>query len=396
MSTILEFLGTVPKVPVVKCENHLSHNLIRDRISQQQQQDANIHHQFSSLRNHYPEQASNHYDLISMEFLSTAKQLARKVPRLHSGAASILDLGCGTGGTALELAKLWAPDTAIERLYFVDGIPDMLSQTSTKLDIARESGAIPSVDRNLVSTLLADVQDVTMIRSELIGHALPNIILAQRVLITVLKSQRATLLQAWMSLDRPGTRLVVDVPHPHRHLGALVLGKGQTSGLRALVGEEATWAITDTQTWSECRAYANELAEEAGLVIDGTMNPQIDTEDSYADAQDRLEDWIKASAPPNLVTTLDLGEKECFRRMFARSAVEHYRTYGVRCNIEIAAVQVIFSRPVTLQTTTRYDIDSTLTGKARKQAIKNAAKMAKKGDRARSSTEEKQYCRDDD
>jgi len=83
-----------------------------------------------------------------------------------------------------------------------------------------------------------------------------------------------------------------------------------------------------------------------------------------------------------------LGEKEYFRRLFARSAVEHYRGYGVRCNIEIAAVQVVLSRPVTLQATTKYDIDLTLTGKARKQAIKNAAKMAKKGDRARSSAEE--------
>ncbi len=190
-----------------------------------------------------------------------------------------------------------------------------------------------------------------------------------------------------MSLGRPGTKLVVDVPHPHRHLGALVLGKGQTSGLRALDGEEATWAITDAQAWSECQAYANELAEEAGLVIDGTMNPQIDTEDSYVDAQDVLDDWIKASAPANLVTTLDLDEKEYFRRLFAKSAVDHYRSHGVRCNIEIAAVQVVFSRPVTLQATTQYDIDSTLTGKARKQAIKNAAKKAKKRDRARSPAE---------
>ncbi len=273
MPTILEFLMTVPKVPVVKCENHLNHDIIRDRISQQQQQDADSHHQFPSLRNYYPEQLVNHYDLISIKSLPTAKQLARKVPRLHSGAASILDLGCGTGDTALELATLWASDTAIERLCFVDGLPDMLSQASTKFNIARESGAVPSVDKNQVSTLLADVQDLTMIRSELAGHALPNIILAQRVLITVLKSQRAALLQAWMSLGRPG----------------------KTSGLRALEGEEATWTITDTQTWSECQAYANELAEEAGLVIDGTMSPQIDTEDGYVDAQDILDDWIKAS-----------------------------------------------------------------------------------------------------
>lgn len=115
--------------------NHIIHELIRDNVSRQSQEDGNYHLNLSDLRHHYSEEFVNHHDVISMRFLSTAKRLAQQVPRIHAAAASILISGCGTGDTALELAKLWTTNTAIAHLTFVDGLPDMLRQTEIKLDI---------------------------------------------------------------------------------------------------------------------------------------------------------------------------------------------------------------------------------------------------------------------
>ncbi len=118
--------------------NHIIHELIRDNVSRQSQEDGNYHLNLSNLRHHYSEESVNHHDVISMRFLSTAKRLAQQVPRIHAAATSILISGCGTGDTALELAKLWTPSTAIAHLTFVDGPPDMLRQTEIKLDIVNK------------------------------------------------------------------------------------------------------------------------------------------------------------------------------------------------------------------------------------------------------------------
>lgn len=115
--------------------NHIIHEVIRDNVSRQSQEDGNYHLNLSNLRHHYSEESVNHHDVISMRLLSITKRLAQQVPRIHAAAASILIPGCGTGDTALELAKLWTPNTAIAQLTFVDGLPDKLRQTEIKIDI---------------------------------------------------------------------------------------------------------------------------------------------------------------------------------------------------------------------------------------------------------------------
>ncbi len=115
--------------------NHIIHELIRDNVSRQSQENADFHLDLSNLRHHYFEESIPHCDIISVRFLSTTKQLGQQIPRIHAVAASILDSGSGTGDTALELAKLWTPNTAIAQLTFVDGLPDMRWQTKIKIDI---------------------------------------------------------------------------------------------------------------------------------------------------------------------------------------------------------------------------------------------------------------------
>jgi len=82
--------------------NHIIHELIRDNVSRQSQENADFHLDLSNLRHHYFEESIPHCDVISVRFLSTTKQLGQQIPRIHAAAASILDSGCGTGDTALE------------------------------------------------------------------------------------------------------------------------------------------------------------------------------------------------------------------------------------------------------------------------------------------------------
>ena len=106
-----------------------------------------------------------------------------------------------------------------------------------------------------------------------------------------------------------------------------------------------------------------------------------------------LTTWINNTCAATITSDLTREERAWFRRRWIQELIEYYRGKGFACRIEIAAVITVFERPAAISQmpsstpppsglastgSTKYDIDPTLTGKARERAKKNAAKAIKK------------------
>ena len=141
--------------------------------------------------------------------------------------------------------------------------------------------------------------------------------------------------------------------------------------------------ITEPQTWEERRRYARELAAVAGLVIVNDMPEQLPLHGRLGNGASTVRDWIEKCKANTVPNNLSAQQYHWFGQCYARDAMEFYRKQGFRCTADIAAVfelaPVAPVAPVTVNIQhTKYTIDESLTGNARKKAIKQAAKQNKK------------------
>lgn len=151
--------------------------------------------------------------------------------------------------------------------------------------------------------------------------------------------------------------------------------------------------IAELVTWEECQQYARDLANEAGLRIVNEMHMQLPTlgqKDGRAD----FSTWLDGCKAPSLPQELSHEVLDWFGNRYAADFTGTYQRQGRQCNPDIASVIIIFELDPVSQLAastselavgtshTRYSIDESLTGAARKKAIEKARKQEKKGKKA--------------
>ena len=120
--------------------------------------------------------------------------------------------------------------------------------------------------------------DLEAIRADIYKHRYisdVSLITAQRVFLNVRKDRRSQQLRQWAAFLSPGGKLIMDVPHPRRCIGAMFLGEGSVNPNATYPPLEICHVLADDNTWQECRDYARQLATEANLVITNTLLAQL-------------------------------------------------------------------------------------------------------------------------
>ena len=104
-----------------------------------------------------------------------------------------------------------------------------------------------------------------------------------------------------------------------------------------------------------------------------------------------MAEWFRNVRGTNINDDLGREERRWFRKRWASDAIAYYNSKGFAAQVDLAAVTVLLGRgtkqdqapplathPINASRQTKYDIDPSLTGKAREKAKKNAAKRLKK------------------
>ena len=148
--------------------------------------------------------------------------------------------------------------------------------------------------------------------------------------------------------------------------------------------------LADDHVWEECRSYARDLARDAGLIITNDMPETLPRCELNQDGRPAFQSWLAGSRAATLTDPLTPSQLIWFNRRYTRDAIKYYQLSGYRANAEIAGVVVVLEHPPVSaslapnplvpgsQAHTKYEIDKTLRGKNRKNAIKKAAKEKKK------------------
>ena len=335
---------------------------INASIAQSGTEDANTEHRHEHLNQLYSMDLIAAYDYVSMGHAATATLFASEV-RLTTPVTSYLDLGTGTGFTAVACARILRAAGYYFRLILVDGMPKLLHQALAKFDAEFPyPDAFPDVyfEYTDIQGNLAGLQAAIFSRYQISGVSL---ITAQRVFLNVRVSLREEQLRQWAALLSPGGRLMLDIPHPRRCIGSLMIGTTPYQTCRI---------ITEPQTWEECRRYARELAAAAGLVIVNDMPEQLPLHGRLENGASTVRDWIEKCKANTVPNNLSAQQYHWFGQRYARDAMEFYRKQGFRCTADIAAVIAVFElapvAPVTVNIQhTKYTIDESLTGNAAKE-----------------------------
>ena len=269
-------------------------------------------------------------------------------------------------------------------VFIVDGLEKMVEQAARKItEIMSASSRIQGVAYKIYDVF----GDPTLILPRFNNVKAVSLITAQRVLLNRRADQQAYQLQQWASLLEPGGRLVVDICHPSRDIGALLFASNPSS---SGWGNVEYHQICDAETFEECPEHARRLATESGLIITNQMPAQLPAD--ITDVTATLQDWIEKTRATKVSGSLSRNEMFWFRRRYASIVEKEGPKRNIKVQVELAAVIVVFERPADIQVphatptataptttdTTKYDIDQSLTGDARKKAIKAAAKKQKK------------------
>ncbi len=321
--------------------------------------------------------------LTIVRFQDTAARFASQV-LFDSPITSYLDLGVGTGLTAMATTRLLVDAGHDFRL------PAFLTQAFDKLKSefpGRRWGGEP------VATLKSDVfTDMVRLGKRLLEkHGLSGVslITTQRVFLNLRKDRRAEQLRRWASLSSPGGRLIVGVAHPRRRVAAFMIGRSPST-CRVIVG---------SATWDRCRSYARSLADQTGLRIVNDMPPHLSTS-IEEDGTPEFASWVEACKAETLPAVLGEDEMDWFGLRYATESIPLYERQGFECSAEITTIIAVFERDaveeltastsaLTMETAdtgetahTKYAIDESLTGAARRKAIEKARKESKKAKKA--------------
>ena len=358
-------------------------------------QDDAIEHGYEELEHTYNTDHILYYDLISLGFESTAQILAREISS-DFAISSYLDLGTGSGLTARACIRQLPQLGADSKIVIVDGLEGMLTQAKNKLELALNVADIRAPER-----LLTYIGDVTALPPAILqdtqnkwGFATFSLLTAQRVLINIKKDRRVEVLRHWKSYLSQGGKLVVDVPHPRRNVSAVMLGpmvpkSNQPTRNSGPGWDMCRWFAEDV-VWEECRSYARDLARDAGLMITNDIPKALPRCEMNHDGRPAYGSWFAGCRATTLRDPLTPSQRTWFNNRYCMDAIKSYQQYGVRAQPEIAAVIVVLehlpaSAPLAPnspvpgpQAHTKYEIDETLHGEARRKAIKQAAKREKK------------------
>lgn len=305
---------------------------------------ANIEHSLQSLPSHYPEPLARYYDLMMQGHRQSAQILARQIPAgFHP--SSIMDLGTGTGLTAIEVCKAITANRPIMHIAVLDGNLWMLQKAIENIqrEMVLNRTITLLIKHHEFLCILRDVHDIDGIRTAMATRPPPQLITAQRQLITIKKEKRVQTLQAWMAMTSDGGKLIVDVPHPNRCIGLEWMGKNGNPDIHLGPEHEYCFQLADEQTWNECKDYAHELAEHANLSIEGTMIPQR-PQTGIVNELPMLEAWISQRRPLTMTGSLSREEVNYFRIDYTSQNDGYYKSLGYQIQYEIAAVIVVFSR----------------------------------------------------
>ena len=115
----------------------------------------------------------------------------------------------------------------------------------------------------------------------------------------------------------------------------LLPGEGETSQVsKKLCGDPAVF--------EECRTYAKELAQSAGLRILNTMPAQRPP--TTEDGRPIITSWLNNTCAATIRNSLGLVERRWFDKRWVGDAVDYYRCRGFAAQVEIAAVVVLLGR----------------------------------------------------
>jgi len=255
---------------------------------------------------------------------SSSLLIEMAMPLLHEGAR-VVDYGCGTGGSAIELLKACdARGLGIE-LMLVDPLPSWFHKAHSLLadrpDVRLELSLRTDADgRRLFRTLdeMLDGEHVDLIVCSSTFHLIPA-----KVLDALLKEMAGVLL--------PGGSLVWssgDIAHPSRPSSRALLHDPYRMVRARLRGEEARLAaldLLDEQARTRCERAADAIFPEPPDVsimlnaVEGAgMSSRIATEQIEMSLDD-AERFILVPRLSDVAAPLDSGEQ---RDQLIRSALE--------------------------------------------------------------------------
>lgn len=187
-------MATFPPSPTNPIPTRLSDDTSRvnvnNRINSQKQERASESFPFLTLSTRYPPVMCGYYNLMRFEHLQSARQLAQHIPAAFH-ASFVLDIGVGTGNTAIQVCQVLCSRGVIDRLSVVDEMPEMLEtfmdQMNRAFDVdqlisdARLRQISPTVDDYAERSSETILPHVHPERREGIQN-LPTLITSQRVL----------------------------------------------------------------------------------------------------------------------------------------------------------------------------------------------------------------------
>ncbi len=132
-------MATFPPSPTNPIPTRLSDDTSRvnvnNRINSQKQERASESFPFLTLSTRYPPVMCGYYNLMRFGHLQSARQLAQHIPAAFH-ASFVLDIGVGTGNTAIQVCQVLCSRGVIDRLSVVDGMPEMLETFMDQMDRA--------------------------------------------------------------------------------------------------------------------------------------------------------------------------------------------------------------------------------------------------------------------
>ena len=147
------------------------------------------------------------------------------------------------------------PQNSSLKVLLVDGLRSMTTLAKEKL---------AQFQRNSLLEIRYEVEDIFGNMHKIQDQGPFQLITCQRVLTTCKLNNRHQQIQNWADLLDKDGQLLIDIPHPSRHPAALRIGRpvrtqiGPTHVLQCI-------QISNESIFEECRDYARELAQSAGL-----------------------------------------------------------------------------------------------------------------------------------
>lgn len=388
-------MSTAPPPPLVTGPQDTplqTWELVQNDVVRFESEDYAIHHTPAHLPGMYPPQLLQAYGLVCWTHEDTAHLLAAELVPTPPPTRYV-DLGCGTGFTAAAVVAAACPGASSVQVTLVDGMTSMLTASFNRVRAQCSDPHLPDLAiRTLVDDLASDLGAVRAVVEP------ASIVSAQRVLLNVCPDRRAQQLGVWKALLAPEGRMVVDIPHPKRITGSLELRTRAVDSVTQRWTGTQVMRLVGNDVLSETQQYARELATQAGMVVVNAMPWHMPP--AAVDATAAVDSWMASVRSPSMIGPLSAVDRRWYARRYAGEAVEWYRRREWVCSPDVAAVVAVLQRAPSLPSSlppslsrappghdsTKYAMDEGLTGKARRQAIKKAAKEAKKSRKAAEGT----------